>query len=207
MSVAGMAAAGVFAISAPAFASNINTNTWYAGFFSSTNTPVHGGGSASNGPILPSGTQASAVSAPSGTSWTVTLSGAGYLTVTDIETSGDYFTVYDNGNPMALATGALGGQSGVISGGLSYTSTPCNYCAFSADISAALANPDYSSGTFALLPGVNNISFTFDGSVGYGDMAFIAEPVPEPGSLAIFGLGLSMVGGLGVFLKRRRRGA
>lgn len=207
MAAAGVAAVGVFAVSVPAFASNINTNTWYAGTFTSTGTPVNGGGSATNGPILPLGTFANAVSAPAGTSWTVTLSGAGYLTVTDVEASGDYFTVYDNGNPMALATGALGGQSGVISGGLSYTSTPTSGSYVGSDISAALASAAFSSGTFALLPGVNAISMTFDGSIGYGDMAFIAEgaSVPEPGSLAMFGLGLTMVGGLGAFLKRRRR--
>lgn len=209
VAVAGVAAAGMFAVALPAFADNIFTNTWYTGSFSGTGTPVFGGGPmyslGTSGPVLPSGT-ADSVVAPSGTTWSITLEAGGYLTVTDFQATGDQFTVYDNGNPMALATGALGGASGQIVGGLSMTSTPGSG-SYTQSISDALApGSGFSSGTFALLPGINNITMTYDGTLETGDMAFVTEAaVPEPGSLAMFGTGLAVLGGLGMFLDRRRR--
>lgn len=207
--VAGVAAAGMFAVALPAFADNITANTWYIGSFSGTGNPVYGGGPnyamGTSGPILPSGT-ANPVVAPSGTSWTITMSGNGFLTVTDYQGIGDYFTVYDNGNPMALHDSPLGGATGRIVGGLSETSAPGSESNYTTNISDALAyGSGFSSGTFALLPGVNTITMLYDGTLFEGDMAFIADPnVPEPGSLAMFGTGLTLLGGLGLFLKRRR---
>jgi hypothetical protein len=60
------------------------------------------------------------------------------------------------------------------------------------DIDAALGDSSFSSGTFALDSGVNDVSIYYVGSVGYGDMAFIAETsdTPEPSSFVLFATGL-----------------
>lgn len=197
-------------VSPVAKASDIVTNQWYSAAFGyDIPSPVSGPADETgyDGPVLPSGT-ADSINAPDGTIWTVTLSGSGTLTVTDLEDSGDQFQVWDNGNAMALAPSPFitdSGQAGLISDGNSYTSTPCVGCDYvGEDIGAALSSADFSSGTFALSSGVNNITIDYIGVVGGGDMAFIAEgatsPVPEPSSLALLGAGLA---GLLVTFRRK----
>jgi hypothetical protein len=60
------------------------------------------------------------------------------------------------------------------------------------DIDDALGNADFSSGTFALGAGSNDITIYYVGSEGYGDMAFIAETsaTPEPSSFVLLATGL-----------------
>lgn len=174
--------------------STISSNQWYSAAFTCdagcyvTSPPYS---DASDGEILPSGTENS-IDAPSGSGWII--DGAGTLTVTDLEASGDYFELFDNGSPMALAASpfSIPGQSGVLSGGDSYTSTPSYGDYVGEDIDGALADSNFSSGTFALNAGVNDITIYYVGSVGEGDMAFIAEtaPTPEPSSFALFATGL-----------------
>lgn len=194
----GAATAALGALSLPAKADNIVLNQWYAAGFTSTGSALGTAYEAgSNGPVLPSGF-ANGVESPAAP-WVITLSHDGYLTVTDVEDSGDKFQMFDNGNPMVPTTGALGGQAGQAGG---YTSNPCADCGFVGEnIGAALGDANFSSGTFELYAGVNSITGTFVGVIGDGDMDFIAEAAPEPATLAVLGMGLA---GLGLVRRRKR---
>ncbi len=189
-------------VAGPAHADNINLNQWYTAQFGANPPPVTQiFGPAiqtdTHGPVLPGGF-ADAVNAPAGNSWTITLASAGTLTVTDVETSGDRFQMFDNGvgmTPAASPFHALGqnpGQAGLAGG---FTSVPNPNASFGVtDINAALGDANYSSGTFALSAGVNVITGNFLGVIGFGDVNFIAEapgPVPGAGVLGLAGLVLA----------------
>ena len=207
----------VFALAVASFvaipaarADNITSNQWYSVAFTTDGTPLYGPPytTATDGPVLPGGF-ADSVAAPSGTSWTITLSTPGTLTITDLEDSGDQFQMYDNGVLMTAASSpftAPGQNPGQVSPGSGMTSNPCDSCSYEGeDINAALGDSAFSSGTFALGPGVNVITGTFLGVIGNGDAAFIVEPAatPEPSSLLLLGSGL--LGGLGIFRRKLGR--
>ena len=103
----------------PADAAAIVANQWYTGHFTGIPSPLFAGAYSlgTNGPILPTGF-ANAIAAPGSTtapfSLTITLPIGGYLTVTDVEDSGDQFAMDVNGAP---ATAATGNPSGLVPGG------------------------------------------------------------------------------------------
>lgn len=180
----------------PARADNIVFNQWYAaGFFSPAPSALTSPGadfaSLTNGPVLPGGFS-DAIAAPAGTSWTITTTGGGTFTVTDTEASGDQFQLFDNGVAMTPAAspftfaGQNPGQAGQAGGFTSASTVGAPY--IFGDINASLGDPNFSSGTFALLPGVNVITGTWleAGNQGSGDFGFIAEastaPGPAPGA-------------------------
>jgi PEP-CTERM motif len=190
--LASTAIAAFAAVAVPAHAGSIVTNQWYgATFGSAVNSPLAGNQqtTATNGPLL-AGT-GSSVTAPA-SPWTINLPNGGFLTITDVEASGDAFTMSDNGSTLGT------------------TATPTDLDTSCDDnIGCALGDSNYSSGTFILPAGTNSISgflSTYSGTGG-GDTYFIIQentgtPIPEPASLAVLSVGMA---GLAAVRRRRKR--
>jgi hypothetical protein len=145
-----------------------------------------------------------------GTNWAITAANGGYITITDVESSGDQFQLTDNGVAMTpTATTPLGGQIGLANGVTSAPTTGDNTAAD--DIGSALGDGNYSSGTFALASGINVIDatlYTTTDNASSGNADFIIElnptatDAPEPASVTLIGIGVA-----GIAAARRRRAA
>ena len=184
-------------MAAPTTAVALDLNQWYTGSFTASNTPLLGSDAfGSHGPVLPNG-----FGDPLGTSnppWTFTLTSSGTLTVTDMQVSGDRFELFDNGiamTPAASPFTAPGQNPGQAAIG-DKTSVPVpNVETGMFNINTALGDTNYSSGTFGLHPGVNNITGEFIGVITFGEMEFIAESaIPEPSTWAMMMLGFAGLG-------------
>jgi len=195
-------------LATPAFADNIVTDQWYTAHFGDNpppTSPVLAGAFqlGVHGP-LPGGGFGDAIASPGvfgdAGSWVITLPSSGWITFTDMEISGDQFQIFIDGVAASLAVNNLtpSGQTG-LAGGLTSTPNP-NASSGVTDISVALADANYSSGTFALHSGTNTITANFLGTISNGDLSFLAHAdVPEPASLSLFGLGFA-----GMFAGRRK---
>lgn len=178
----GAATAALGAISAPAQAAAVAPGIWYAFQFAATGSPLMGGGTP--------GTNPNGVTAPAAP-WSIFLTAPGDLLVVDVEESGDQFSLFDNGVPLGDTSTPVVGAANV------------GEC-----ISCALANPDFSQGSFFLHKGLNVLTGIDLGVVNFGDGDFIINPVfptvPEPATWTLMLIGL---GGLGASLRLRRRTA
>jgi hypothetical protein len=190
----------------PAIADNITLDQWFDAVFGGVGSSVSGPGGVPmvNGPLSGGGT-GNTINAPATTSFTITMTQPGYLVVTDGFQPGDQFHVFVNAVAATPTTNNLtpSGQAGLAGG---FTSVPCNNCEPSTnDISVALGNAHWSSGTFFLPVGLDTITMTAALSpFGAGAMAFMAAPVPSP--IVGAGLpGLILACGALLALVRRRR--
>src|SRR5271165_1698460 len=141
------AALAIGAVAEPTVASadNIVVDQWYGGQFSSPAPSSLTGGVytslGTDGPRLGGGV-ANAITAPAGP-WVITLTHAGTLTVTDIQSSGDQFHLFDNGVAMTPAPSpftALGQHPGAAGLAGGFTSAPTVDHYVGADINAALGD-------------------------------------------------------------------
>jgi hypothetical protein len=217
-----LAAAALGVVSMPAQADNIVTNQWYTAGFGGVGSPLTVPPTflGTDGPILPCCPGADAVAAPgSGNlSAVITLPNGGFLTVTDVEHSGDRFMMDVNG---IGATAAVGNPIGLIPPGAqavgSLTSVPLfpgAQCMPPENISCGLTV--LSSGTFVLPAGTDTISGTVVAGGASGpeggplenvDMNFIVEPKPAPATIpepASWILLSSALLGFGVARRRNR---
>jgi hypothetical protein len=177
-SLIGAVFAGVIGLAAAAGSASampIVTGTWYTFGFGGTGSAL--------GVPFQNGTNPAALALDAGP-WTFSLSDWGTLRVTDMETSGDFFSLYD-----------FGVLVGTTSTGNPFATGVCG-----TDILCALGNADYGKGTFALAAGAHSLTGVFNGVVGGGDGSLIVRQVPEPMTMSLFGAGL-----LGAAALRRRK--
>ena len=164
--LAGVAAVALAAV--PAQADNIVTNQWYTGHFLGNGSDLLGGSFSLgvNGPLRDPPAVGNALDAPTAggiLSATITCPLGCVLTVTDVEASGDQFQMFVNGKPAQLASALSNGLDPKghesVQRGPDHRASP-GWLDIAAgprrlrrgDISLALADRTFSSGTFYLPP-------------------------------------------------------
>jgi hypothetical protein len=168
----GMAAvaAGCLIASTPVSATPILTETWYEFLFGGVGSALSACSSCTPG------TNPDSTYAPDAP-WTFTLTGPAELVVTDAFVSVDQFELFDFGS-------SLGATSAPTAGG-----------ACGSDITACLADPNYSHGSYLLGAGDHSISgTTLLSGAGGGAAFFIVRAVPEPGTWMMMLFGFAAVG-------------
>ncbi len=184
--LAGAAVAVIGAVTVPAHATTIVDDTWYTASFTAPGSNFFAATALGYNP--PSWRNFTSVNAGTGP-YTITLAHPEYLLITDLEISGDQFTL-----------GFSGATNGTVT-----TSTPVvDYSRnIGEDISTALALSDYSHGYYLLNAGTTTISTTFDGVIDYGNVSFsVAAPEPSTWAMLLFGFA-----GLGFAGYRKAKGA
>jgi hypothetical protein len=117
-----------------------------------------------------------------------TLGAPAYLYITDYFNTGDTYFVYDSSN-LILTTSLLGAMPSLPLG------DPLG--------NAGWTNPIYSKGFVLLGAGLHNLDVQGNGLGGLsaGFYTALVNPVPEPATLTLFGLGAGAL----VLLRRRKR--
>lgn len=170
---------------APAAASTVLPNTWYSFSFGAV------GSSFANGVDGGSGTNPDSLNAPD-PNWDFTLLTAGSITFVDAFLSGDQFNITDFGSSIGSTSAPTVGDT-------------CHD-----DITACLANPNISKGTFALGAGSHSINGTLitgvPGYIGGSGFFRIDVAVPEPATWVMMLLGFGAIG-LSMRIRRKRTAA
>jgi hypothetical protein len=204
-----MVVAGLGSISMPAFADDINLDTWYCGRFLTADTDLLGGAFEQLG-VCQSVTMGifedtegnifdvPFYGSPGAAPWTFTVGDLGAtLTVVDLQISGDQFELFDDGQLLGRTSDP---ELGI---------EDCNFDDPDGSLDAlgcVLASPAYSKGMFDLAAGDHSITGNHLGSINFGDFAFIVRSnvvnnVPAPAGIALFALAI----GAAVAMRRGSR--
>jgi hypothetical protein len=181
---AAVALAGFGFVAPQANATAVTTNTWYEfGFTGTGGDPLVSGVGFAPATNAPDGNPIVQVGSPA---WTISSAVPLKLYVQDLFLSLDQFDMFNNAVN-------LGNTSANISG------ADCG-----SDITACIANPDFSRGTYILPAGSDSITgIHVHGIGGAAVFELTAVPAPEPSSLAVLGAALLSLG-VGLGLIRRR---
>jgi hypothetical protein len=176
----------LLAISPPAFAGAINFGEWLQFSFTNAGTPAAGCDPAdpAGGFCIPSsGTPTTELDAPP---WTFSAPAQGVVVLlTDHFLSGDRFELFDFGTSLGLTSAFAPGVD-------------CGD-----DPAVCINTAGMSTGRFRLAAGNHSLTIVPTASLGGGTASFLVNPVPEPATTALMGIGILGVSAL--WMRRRRQ--